>query len=59
MKDTRGVNIDHSFTERTTFVVTPDGQIADVFSSNDDKISPADHVAKALAAVQQLAAAKH
>ena len=52
MKDSRGVEIDHAFTERTTFVVTPDGKIAAVFSTNDDKISPADHVTKSLAAVQ-------
>jgi peroxiredoxin len=58
-KDTRGVAIDHGFTERTTFVLTPDGKVADAFSSADDKISPADHVAKSLAAVQQLAASKH
>jgi peroxiredoxin len=57
-KDTRGVEINHSFTERTTFVVTPDGKIAATFSSNDDKISPADHVARSLAAVQQLAGSK-
>ena len=55
MKDTRGVEIDHEFTERTTFVVTPDGKVAAAFSTTDDKISPADHVAKSLAAVQQLA----
>jgi peroxiredoxin len=54
MKDTRGVEIDHSFTERTTFIVMPDGKIADVFSSNDDKISPAQHVEQSLAAVQAL-----
>jgi thioredoxin-dependent peroxiredoxin len=54
-KDTRGVEIDHDFTERTTFIVTPDGKISDVFSTNDDKINPADHVAKSLAAVQKLA----
>ena len=58
MKDTRGVEIDHDFTERTTFVVTPDNKVAATFSSTDDKISPADHVAKSLAAVQQLASAK-
>jgi thioredoxin-dependent peroxiredoxin len=55
MKDSRGVVIDHDFTERTTFIVRRDGTIADVFSTSDDKISPADHVTKALAAVQQLA----
>jgi len=54
MKDTRGVEIDHEFTERTTFVVTPDGRIAATFSSADDKISPAEHVGKSLAAVQRL-----
>ncbi len=54
MKDTRGIDIDHDFTERTTFVVTPDHKIAAVFSSADDKISPADHVEKSLAAVQAL-----
>ena len=58
MKDTRGVAIDHEFTERTTFVVTPNGTIAATFSSTEDKISPAEHVEKSLAAVQQLAAAK-
>ncbi len=54
MKDTRGVEIDHDFTERTTFVVTPDDKIAATFSTSDDKISPAEHVEKSLAAVQQL-----
>ena len=58
MKDTRGVDIDHAFTERTTFVVTPDAKIAATLSSNDDKISPADHVEKSLAAVKQLTAGK-
>src|SRR5262245_1567162 len=57
MKDTRGVEIDHDFTERTTFVVTPDGKIAAVFSTADDKVSPADHVTKSLATVQQSKAA--
>ncbi len=55
MKDTRGVEIDHAFTERTTFVVTRDGKIAATLSSNDDKISPADHVEKSLDVVKQIA----
>jgi peroxiredoxin len=55
MKDSKGMEIDHAFTERTTFVVTPDGKISSVFSSNDDKINPAQHVEKSLAAVQALA----
>jgi peroxiredoxin len=58
MKDTRGVEIDHDFTERTTFIVTPDGKISAVFSTADDKVSPADHVAKSLAAVQGLKGSK-
>lgn len=58
MKDTRGVEIDHEFTERTTFVVTPDGKVSATFSTSDDKISPADHVTKALAEVQRLAGHK-
>jgi thioredoxin-dependent peroxiredoxin len=53
-KDTRGQDIGHDFTERTTFVVTPDGKIAATFSSHDDKITPAEHVEKSLALVQQL-----
>ena len=57
MKDSRGVEIDHDFTERTTFVVKADGTIASVLSTSDDKISPADHVQKSLAVVQQLASA--
>jgi thioredoxin-dependent peroxiredoxin len=56
MKDTRGVAIDHDFTERTTFVVTPDNKVAAVMSSADDKINPAQHVEKALEVVNELKA---
>jgi peroxiredoxin len=52
MKDTRGVEIDHAFTERTTFVIGADGRIAAVLSTNDDKIGPADHASKALEIVK-------
>jgi thioredoxin-dependent peroxiredoxin len=58
MKDVRGVDIDHAFTERTTFVVTPDDKVVATFSSAADKINPAQHVEKALAVVEQLAS-KH
>jgi thioredoxin-dependent peroxiredoxin len=58
MKDTRGAEIDHELTERTTFVVTPDYKITATFSTTADKITPADHVEKALAVVTQLANAK-
>ena len=50
MKDTRGVDIDHGFTERTTFVITPDGKIAATIGG----VSPAENVDKALAEVQRL-----
>jgi peroxiredoxin Q/BCP len=53
-KDTRGVDIDHGFAERTTFIVTPDGRIAATLGG----LAPAANVDKALAAVQQLAAGK-
>jgi peroxiredoxin len=58
MKDTRGADIDHEFTERTTFVVTRDYKIAATLSSADDKINPAEHVEKSLAVVKQLAGAR-
>jgi len=57
-KDTRGQEIGHAFTERTTFVIAPGGKIAAVFSSADDKIAPSDHAVKSLAAAQKLAAPK-
>lgn len=52
-KDTRGVDIDHGFAERTTFVVTPDGKIAATIGG----LKPAENVAKSLETVQQIAAA--
>ena len=54
-KDTRGVELDHAFSERTTFVITPDHKIVATFSSADDGIKPADHVEKSLAIVENLA----
>lgn len=53
-KDSRGVDIDHGFAERTTFVVTPDGKIAATVGG----LGPAENVEKTLEVVQQLAAAK-
>jgi peroxiredoxin len=50
IKDTRGVEIDHGFAERTTFVVTPDGKIAETIGG----ISPTENVQKSLEAVQRL-----
>src|SRR3954465_10332749 len=57
-KDTRGVEIDHAFTERTTFAISPNGKIVTPRSSADDKITPADHVSKSLAAVTEMTKSK-
>ena len=54
VKDSRGVDIDHGFAERTTFVVAPDGHIEAVIGG----VSPAENVAKTLAAVRKLAPAR-
>jgi peroxiredoxin len=59
MKDSRGQDIDHAFTERTTFVITPDSKIVATLSSAEDKVTPVEHVEKSLALVQDLAKAKH
>jgi peroxiredoxin len=55
MQDTRGVEIDHGFAERTTFIVTSDGTIAATVGG----VSPEENVQQALAAVQGLAHAAH
>jgi thioredoxin-dependent peroxiredoxin len=52
LKDTRGDEIGHGFTERTTFIVTPDGTIAETIGG----ISPMENVEKSLEAVQRLQA---
>jgi peroxiredoxin len=56
MKDVRGVDIDHGFIERETFVVGKDGKIVTVLSSKADHLAPDAHVKKSLEVVQQLAA---
>jgi peroxiredoxin len=50
-KDTRGVEINHGYAERTTFVVTPDGKIAATVGG----VKPVENVEKALEVVQKLA----
>ena len=52
--DVRGVAIDHDFIERVTFVIGKDHKIAAVFSSNEDKLTPDQHVTKSLEMVQKL-----
>lgn len=56
LKDVRGVAIGHGFIERTTFVIGKNHRIVAVFSSREDHISPPEHVHKALAVVEKLAA---
>ena len=57
MKDTRGVEIDHQFAERTTFIVAKDGKIAaEVATVNG--MTPAGNVEKSLQIVQDIAAGK-
>ena len=50
MTDTRGVAVDHGTAERTTFIVSADGDITEVIGG----ISPMENVQKSLAAVQSL-----
>jgi len=50
MKDTRGIEVNHGTAERTTFIVTSEGKIADVIGG----ISPMENVQKSLQAVQAL-----
>lgn len=54
MKDVRGADIGHDFIERVTFVIGKDGKIVSTLSSKEDKISPDQHVDRALAIVQKL-----
>ena len=50
MTDTRGIAVDHDLAERTTFIVTSDGRIAETIGG----ISPIENVEQSLAAVQRL-----
>lgn len=52
LTDTRGEEIGHGFAERTTFIVTPDGKVAETIGG----ISPFENVQKSLEAVQRLQA---
>ena len=53
-KDVRGVDIDHDFIERVTFVIGKDHKVIATLSSADDKLTPDQHVEKALEIVQKL-----
>jgi thioredoxin-dependent peroxiredoxin len=50
LKDVRGVAIGHAFAQRVTFIVTPDGKIAETIGG----VAPDKNVEQALAAVQRL-----
>jgi peroxiredoxin Q/BCP len=52
--DTRGKEIDHGFTERTTFVVKRDGTVLATVGG----VSPEENVARALELVRKLSAAR-
>jgi peroxiredoxin len=52
LKDVRGVEIGHDFVERTTFVLTKDGKIAETITG----VAPDKNVEQALEAVQHLTA---
>jgi thioredoxin-dependent peroxiredoxin len=53
-RDVRGLEIDHDFIERTTFVIGKDNKIIATLSSADDKLTPDQHVTKALEILQKL-----
>jgi peroxiredoxin len=53
-KDVRGTEIGHDFIERVTYVIGKDHKVIATLSSANDKISPDQHVAKALEIVQKL-----
>lgn len=51
-KDTRGIEIGHGYTQRTTFIVARDGTVAAVVGG----VSPEENVRRALELVQKMAA---
>ena len=55
LKDVRGVEIGHAFVERTTFVLTKDGKIAETITG----LAPDKNVEQALEVVQHLSAKAH
>lgn len=54
MLDVKGDSVDHDLIERETFVIGKDGKIVATFSSNEDHLSPDQHVTKSLEIVQKL-----
>lgn len=54
MKDVKGQEIGHGFIERVTYVIGKDHKIIATLSSADDKLTPDQHVKKALEIVEGL-----
>ena len=54
MKDVRGAEIGHDFIERVTFVIGKDHKVIATLSTAADKLSPDQHVEKALEIVQKI-----
>jgi thioredoxin-dependent peroxiredoxin len=54
VKDVRGQEVTHGFIPRTTYVIDKNDKVVAVFSSATDKISPDEHVKRALAIVKKL-----
>jgi len=54
IKDVIGQDLTHGFIPRTTFVIDKGGKIVAILSSNNDHISPTEHVEKSLAIVKGL-----
>lgn len=54
VKDVRGEPVTHGFIPRTTFFINKAGKIVAVFSSENDHLSPDEHVKKSLAIVKSL-----
>jgi peroxiredoxin Q/BCP len=56
MKDVRGVEIGHDFIERVISIIGKDHKVIATLSSTADKLTPDQHVAKALEIVENLSA---
>lgn len=56
--DVRGITVTHGFFPRTTFVIDHAGKIVATLSSKVDHITPAEHVTRSLAIVQQMRTVK-
>ncbi|MGH8190733.1 MAG: peroxiredoxin, partial [Rhodanobacteraceae bacterium] len=56
--DVLGQPVTHGFFARTTFVIDRDGKIVKELSSEQDHLTPAQHVTDSLAIVQRLGSQK-